>query len=793
MKHLILSLLMMAVAITGVYADDYRGQHVSLTLANGDSLQYDLYLHRSMVPQVEDGKVVWTFNYEKPVYSFGDEFLGFEQYSQKMDDLKSIDFYTPEQSLARARQALIDFYHATNGDRWTVNTNWCSDKPIKEWYGVETYESAWAPGFPYVMDLRLEEDNLQGAFPDGRIFTRMGPVGGIALWGNKLTGEIPENMYLNYALDRLYAGNNQLTGSIPEKLMDNPLFTTLEVNDNQLTGPIPASIAKLMDYQSSPKVDISGNDFSGEVPQEIVNHPMFHLRWERIIPQGGHLILPDIPAYKLNVNDFNGNQFSTTDIYKSNQYTLIYNYSSARGDFSDKLAKAYEQYKGKGFEVMGMCPGEAENIQNYLHEKGITWINIEPESFGKYMGRYFIYLNLIYLVDNKGNIVFTSLMDENGKMENTGPGGSTRDQKVFDVLADKFGKVDFTPYTSTDFSHDGEVLTLQQATEGKGIDLIFLGNAYVDKDMEPGGKYEQVMNQAMEKFFSLEPYTSLRNRFNVYAVKAVSPNAELYDGTTQAIMTMEDVHKYADKVTTLIPDRPKRINIIYNSYNAGRSVTYMYDDNSYIAFMLTGVNNVLNHEGGGHGVGRLLDEYVEGTEISKPTAEQKAYIEDQWTTFGRGANIDLHADATQTRWARLAADPRYAAEQLGAYEGSGTYSNEVYRPTWNSMMRYNDIPFNAPSREAIYKFVMQESEGPDWQYDHETFVKFDEKGLQQYIDALQYKNAASARRTADATSQDDAQQDNQLRSLPPRIINSTWQDALSNPANALQLKELYHQ
>jgi hypothetical protein len=40
--------------------------------------------------------------------------------------------------------------------------------------------------------------------------------------------------------------------------------------------------------------------------------------------------------------------------------------------------------------------------------------------------------------------------NENGKMENTGPGGSTRDQKVFDVLADKFGKVDFTPYTSTD-------------------------------------------------------------------------------------------------------------------------------------------------------------------------------------------------------------------------------------------------------------------------------------------------------------------------------------------------------
>jgi hypothetical protein len=790
MKHFILSLLMMAAAVTGVYADDYRGQHVSLTRTNGDSLQYDLFHHLSMVPQVEDGKVVWTFNYEKPDYGFGDEYLGTNQYSFKVDDLKSIDFYTPEQSLARARQALVDFYKATDGDHWKINTNWCTDKPIGEWYGVTT--GYFEPLFPYVYELRLTDGNdLQGTFPDGKLFARMGPITAISLWNNKLTGEIPENMYLNYALDRLNAGENQLTGSIPGTFIANPLFEKLELYNNKLTGPIPASIAKLMNYQSTPRVDISGNDLSGEVPQEIVNHPMFHLRWQKILPQSGHLTLPDIPAYKIDVNDFNGNQYATTDIYKSNQYTLIYNYSSARGDFSDKLAAAYEQYKGKGFEVMGMCPGDAETIQNYLHEKGITWLNIEPESFRKYVGDYLLYLNLIHLVDNKGDIVFTSLMDENGKMENTGPGGSTRDQEVFDVLADKFGKVDFTPYTSTDFSHDGEVLTLQQATVGKGIDIIFLGNAYVDKDMEPGGKYEQVMNQAMEKFFALEPFTSLRNRFNVYAVKAVSHNAELYDGTRQAIMTMDDVDKYAAKVTTLIPNRPRRINIIYNSYNAGRSITYMYDDNSYVAFMLTGVNDVLNHEGGGHGVGRLLDEYAEGTEISMPTAAEKTYIENQWTTFGRGANIDLHADVTQTRWARLAADARYATEQLGAYEGSGTFSNEVYRPTWNSMMRYNDIPFNAPSREAIYKYVMQESEGPDWQYDYETFVKFDQKGRKQFADALNEQNAP-ARRADNTQQQNNARQDELLHSLPPRIVNGTWRDALSNPANTIQLRELYN-
>ena len=41
------------------------------------------------------------------------------------------------------------------------------------------------------------------------------------------------------------------------------------------------------------------------------------------------------------------------------------------------------------------------------------------------------------------------------------------------------------------------------------------------------------------------------------------------------------------------------------------------------------------------------------------------------------------------------------------------------------MMRYNDSPFNAPSREQIYKRIMQCSEGDSWTYDYETFVEYD--------------------------------------------------------------------
>ena len=37
------------------------------------------------------------------------------------------------------RDMLIKLYHDTGGENWTRNDNWCSDKPLNEWYGVYVY------------------------------------------------------------------------------------------------------------------------------------------------------------------------------------------------------------------------------------------------------------------------------------------------------------------------------------------------------------------------------------------------------------------------------------------------------------------------------------------------------------------------------------------------------------------------------------------------------------------------------------------------------------------------------
>ena len=39
------------------------------------------------------------------------------------------------------RMALIAFFNATDGPNWTNNTNWLSEEPLGEWYGVNTNDT----------------------------------------------------------------------------------------------------------------------------------------------------------------------------------------------------------------------------------------------------------------------------------------------------------------------------------------------------------------------------------------------------------------------------------------------------------------------------------------------------------------------------------------------------------------------------------------------------------------------------------------------------------------------------
>jgi hypothetical protein len=71
------------------------------------------------------------------------------------------------------RQALIDFYNATDGDNWTNNTNWDTDpnatSNVNTWFGVTT---AIRDGLEHVYWVSLNNNNISGEL-DFSYFTNL--------------------------------------------------------------------------------------------------------------------------------------------------------------------------------------------------------------------------------------------------------------------------------------------------------------------------------------------------------------------------------------------------------------------------------------------------------------------------------------------------------------------------------------------------------------------------------------------------------------------------------------------
>lgn len=302
-----------------------------------------------------------------------------------------------------------------------------------------------------------------------------------------------------------------------------------------------------------------------------------------------------------------------------------------------------------------------------------------------------------------------------------------------EYLADK--------YVSTDYSADGEVVTLQRHTQGEGIGLVLMGDGYADFHHRDGS-YERVMRKAAEAFFSAEPYASLRPYFDVHFVRTVSANetiaeenASLFDRRKEDSKAFE----YARKIPGLDPTRAA-IGVIENfggEIDGAVGMCRQYEDNSSVGYCATGfweleLEFLVLHEVCGHGFGKLDEEYIirQGYRID---AEGIAVIERRHAQ-GWWENVDVTDDPASVLWADFIANPLYAGT-VGIYEGAGGCAYGVYRPTESSFMGNNggDLGFNAPSRYSIYKKAMAAA---GVEYSWERFVEFDAPARAAGADAV---------------------------------------------------------
>ena len=672
---------------------------------------------------------------------------GFKQYSIKQSGQPFK--HSPEEHMT----ALREFCDSTNFADWGKGSNWWSDEPLWKWDAVHRinrnrYGTIDDPGWFWNMNNRVASLSFNEHYAD------------------KIHGTLPKSF---------------------EVFMDD-----------------------VQDENSSPLgcLRLAQCSLYGEIPYNISHHEKWSKYGWNFLQQrtwygGGFDGDLNLKIDSIQVKDIFSNTESTVyDVLKKNKITFVLSDGDISGfgrvddnpSVFDGIINKYLDYREKGLGLaieIGSQNNDSllfEQRKEYILHKqrdsnlpsSIDWVKAwgllvngiedEAEPAGS-----------MCLIDSIGNLLWYRMFDYNMPV-------SYYLEKMDKVLKERLGEPTghdiyiSTIYESTDYSLDGEVMTLQKATVGKGIDLVFMGDMYVDTLLVAGGQYEKDMQAAMECFFDIEPYKSLRNRFNVYTVKATSPNG--HDGKQHKFnYNNELVFEYARKIPDIDMENVAITVINYNPNESGflSGETGMWESGSSIAWIEEGgPSHIICHETGGHGIAKLLDEYVYSGYEDNHTQEGANENFREWikTTYhdkGWGMNISATDNPNDVPWAHFLKDDRYK-DEVGVYRGAWYWPEELWRPSENSIMREsNYLWFNAPSREAIYKRVMQLSEGDDWTYDYEKFVEFDLP--------IRDANRRSIAMAHANGGKEGPVEKRRIELRPPTIYKGSWRDAGNGDEN----------
>ena len=221
--------------------------------------------------------------------------------SQSCSNLKSLlvvlillclvlDSQAQVSGIEQDKRALVALYEATDGENWVYNLNWASDRPLDDWYGVNTNSSGRVTSV-YLKGTAgsFFRDSVPHGL-DGHLPAELGNLTyltSLILGINNLTGSIPVALSNLSELTQLDLGNNRISGEIPAEIGHLTRLSSLQLNDNELIGSIPPELGELINLNT---LDMGNNKLNGVIPETLGN--LAKLRTLRLDSNSFYGVLP---------------------------------------------------------------------------------------------------------------------------------------------------------------------------------------------------------------------------------------------------------------------------------------------------------------------------------------------------------------------------------------------------------------------------------------------------------------------------------------------------------------------
>lgn len=306
-----------------------------------------------------------------------------------------------------------------------------------------------------------------------------------------------------------------------------------------------------------------------------------------------------------------------------------------------------------------------------------------------------------------------------------------------------------------EFYEDKEIVQILHSTKEKGISLVFMGDGFTHKDLARGsGKYERSIRKGVDYFFSVEPYKSYKEYFDVYMIVAESEDEGIPEYFVQdhnnkfgsKLANPEDrIIRFntdtAVKYVNLLVDPPANLKldnittVIILNCEKYEGTCYWWTNGFSIS--LCGMSNLaapydfkglINHETGGHGFAKLADEYTETKNRGKYVPQdEKDYVR-SLQDMGFYRNVDFTRILDNILWKDFIYLPAYK-DCVNAFEGAYYYDFGAWRPEQNSCMMNNIPYYNAPSRWLIMKKIKEMAGEP---FIFNDFLRADEKNTKDW-------------------------------------------------------------